>query len=62
MPIRLRDAPRADKMTCALCTHATLCTGPRAPLPASTGVERTYYVAAEEVLWDYVPLGMDHCR
>eukprot|EP00198_Chlamydomonas_reinhardtii_P003700 XP_001693036.1 multicopper oxidase [Chlamydomonas reinhardtii] len=35
--------------------------GPRAPLPASTGVERTYYVAAEEVLWDYVPLGMDHC-
>ncbi|KAG2438725.1 hypothetical protein HXX76_005270 [Chlamydomonas incerta] len=35
--------------------------GPRAPLPASTGVERTYYIAAEERLWDYVPLGVDTC-
>ncbi|KAG2453409.1 hypothetical protein HYH02_001632 [Chlamydomonas schloesseri] len=35
--------------------------GPRAPLPPSTGVQRVYYIAAEEQLWDYVPLGADYC-
>ncbi len=26
------------------------------------GVERVYYVAAEEVEWDYLPLGEDACK
>lgn len=29
--------------------------------PALAGATRSYYVAAEKVLWDYAPLGGDAC-
>lgn len=32
---------------------------PQQDLPAASGRVRTYYVAAEEIDWDYAPLGMD---
>ncbi|GIL67814.1 hypothetical protein Vafri_21091 [Volvox africanus] len=33
---------------------------PPPPLPPG-GVERVYYIAAEEVEWDFLPLGVDKC-
>ncbi len=32
---------------------------PKQDLPAAGGRVRTYYVAAEEIEWDYAPLGID---
>jgi len=32
---------------------------PRQDAPTAGGVERTYYIAAEETEWDYAPLGID---
>lgn len=51
----------AALLACALALQA--CGGPQgiiqAALPAPTGTVRTYYIAAEEVMWDYAPTGMD---
>jgi FtsP/CotA-like multicopper oxidase with cupredoxin domain len=38
---------------------ALLITGAAAPRPAATSVSRTYYVAADEVNWDYAPSDSD---
>src|SRR5262245_2738095 len=31
--------------------------GPAASAPTSAGITRTYYIAADEVVWDYAPSG-----
>ena len=38
---------------------AVVLTGSASPRPAATGVSRTYYVAADEVDWDYAPADSD---
>ncbi len=64
-----RSVPRAalcalcPATLCALClVAAILCARPR-PVHAADGVHagqtRTYYVAADEVNWDYAPSGRD---
>ena len=32
-----------------------------APPPTTGGIERTYYIAADEVVWDYAPLNGTAC-
>jgi hypothetical protein len=35
------------------------CAGPPTQVAASSGTTRTYYVAADEVVWDYAPTGIN---
>ncbi|GFH26938.1 uncharacterized protein HaLaN_25172, partial [Haematococcus lacustris] len=42
-------------------TYNVLPSSPPLPPPVMTGVTRTYYIAAEEVTWDYAPSGGQMC-
>jgi manganese oxidase len=44
----------------AFCLSPLICAGQQGQAVASTGKTRTYYIAADEVEWDYAPHNMDH--